>query len=112
MHISLVELLHQGLVPGWRFTHIPLGELRDKKTAAILQHMGAMPGWPDFVFVGPKRAVFFLELKRRGEVRSDIQVEVSAHLMACGFAYLCTDDIEDAVGALRELGIVRATVSA
>ena len=113
-HIALVELLNQGLAPGWRYTHIPLGELRDKRTAAILKAMGAQPGWPDFIFVGRvgrSTVVFFLELKRKGERPSAIQADVASHLMACGCSYLWTDDLRDAVGTLHDLGALRAMVA-
>jgi hypothetical protein len=115
VHIALVELLSQALAPGWMYTHIPNGELRDKKTAAILKTMGVRPGWPDFIFVGRfcgAAYVFFLELKRKGEVRSTAQCLVGEHLMRSGCGYHWTDDLRDAVGTLRDLGIVRATVSA
>jgi hypothetical protein len=111
MHVALVELLEQALAPHWRYTHIPSGEYRPKATAVTLQRMGVTRGWPDFIFVGPGR-VFFLELKRRGEQRSVEQHDIAQHLMRSGCTYHWTDDLRDAVGTLRDLGIVRATVSA
>jgi len=108
---ALADLIARWIMPEWRFTHIPLGEWRDKATAARLKRMGARPGWPDFIFVGPGH-VFFLELKRQGARPSDEQVDIAAHLMACGCGYLLTSSFDDAVGALRDLGIVRASVSA
>jgi hypothetical protein len=76
-----------------------------------LHRMGVMPGWPDFLLIGPGR-VFFLELKRQGQKATGEQSEVAGHLMACGCGYLLTDNFEDALGTLRDLGIVRAAVSA
>ena len=112
VHVALASLLRRTIVPQWIFTHIPSGEKRDIVTASRLKAMGVMPGWPDFIFVGPGR-VFFLELKRKGSGRpSEDQRDVAAHVMACGCGYLMTDDIEDAIGALRDMGVVRATVSA
>lgn len=111
LHCMVADLARRWIMPGWRFTHLPMGELRDKATAARLKRMGVQPGWPDFIFVGPGR-VFFLELKRKGEWPTDEQADVAVHLMHCGCSYLLTDDFHDAVGALRDLGIVRATVSA
>jgi hypothetical protein len=105
--IAFVSLVKQTINPDWRFTHIPLGEWRDIRTAMKLLRMGVMPGWPDFIFVG-LRQVFFLELKRKrgGRVLSE-QADVRDHILRSGFAYLLTDDLEDAVHTLRDLGIIR-----
>jgi hypothetical protein len=111
LHCAIADLVTRWIMPGWQFTHIPLGEHRNKATAARLKRMGVKPGWPDFIFVGPHR-VFFLELKRRGEDQSDEQANIALHLMRCGFTYLCTDNLDDAIATLRDLGIVRALVSA
>lgn len=111
LHIALADLVRRWIAPQWRFTHIPLGEFRDIRTAVRLKRMGAMPGWPDFIFVGPGQ-VLFLELKRRGEQPTEEQRDLAAHLVACGCAYLCTDSFDDAVDTLRNLGVVRARVSA
>jgi hypothetical protein len=34
-----------------------------------------------------------------------------AHLVACGFSYLVTDDLKDAVETLTSLGILRGGIS-
>ncbi len=112
LHVALADLVTRWIMPGWQFTHFPAGEHREKATAARLKRMGLKPGWPDFIFVGPARAVFFLELKRRGEHASDEQANVALHVMRCGFDYLCTDNLDEAVDALREHGIVRARMTA
>jgi hypothetical protein len=112
VHVALADFLRRWTLPGWHWTHIPLGEYRNPITASRLKRMGVQPGWPDFIFIGPGRAVFFLELKRRGHGQTPEQARIAAHLIDCGCTYLCTDDIEDALATLRELGIVRARVSA
>lgn len=111
LHVGLADLIRRTIAPGWMFTHLPFGEQRSAITGARLKRMGTQPGWPDFIFVGPHK-LFFLELKRRGSSASDEQANVALHIMRCGFGYLCTDDLEDAVGSLRDLGILRARVSA
>ena len=112
LHVALAKSIRLSIMPQWIFTHLPMGEKRDPVTASRLKAMGTMPGWPDFIFIGPGR-VFFLELKRKGSGRpSEEQRDVAAHVMACGCGYLMTDDIEDAIDTLRDLGVVRATVSA
>lgn len=88
---------------------MPMGEHRNKVTAIRLHRMGTTPGWPDFLFCGPERAVFWLELKRRGSGRlSDAQIDCAAHLAACGFPYLCTNDVNEAIAELKRLGIIRS----
>ena len=111
LHCAVADLVRRWIMPGWMFTHIPLGERRDKAVAARLARMGTVAGWPDFIFVGPHRVVF-LELKRRGSSPSDEQANVALHIIRSGFDYHCVDNLDDAVGALRDCGIVRARVSA
>src|SRR5262252_4291667 len=83
LHCAIADLVTRWIMPQWQFTHIPLGEHRNKATAARLARMGVRAGWPDFIFVGPGR-VFFLELKRRGGSQSDEQANVALHLIRCG----------------------------
>jgi hypothetical protein len=120
-HATLADICKRWINPHWKFTHLPLGEHREHRinakngkryspTGARLKRMGVNPGWPDFIFVGPQRSVFWLELKRQGEVLSDEQVQVASHLMACGLAYLCTSSLDDAVTTLKDLGILRANI--
>lgn len=47
-------------------THVPAGEIRNKRTAAKLK--GTKPGWPDFILTPPTGQLHCLELKRRGGV--------------------------------------------
>ena len=66
IHVMVADVLDRWASPGWRFTHFPSGELRNKITAARLQRMGLNPGWPDFILLSPAALAHFLELKRRG----------------------------------------------
>ena len=109
-HCFVADLLKRWCSEQWRWTHLPLGELRDKITAARLKRMGVNPGWPDFLFVGPN-GVFWLELKRRGSGRlSEEQAQMAAHLIACGHGYLCTSSVDDAVTQLKDLGILPSRI--
>jgi hypothetical protein len=120
-HCVLADICRRWLNPGWRFTHIPNGEHREHRIDAKgrryspsgqrLQRMGVTPGWPDFMFVGPARAMFWLELKRarKGRVSED-QSDIADFLEQCGFDYLCTTSVRDAVNALKAHGILRATI--
>jgi hypothetical protein len=104
----LVDIIRRWIDPRWRFTHIPLGEYRDPATAGRLQRLGVVGGWPDLQFAGPDRQMAFLELKRRGSGRlSDAQEAMRDHLVACGFDYLCTDSVDQAVAWLKAHGILR-----
>jgi hypothetical protein len=118
-HATLADICKRWINPQWRFTHLPLGEERDHQinpktgkryslTGQRLQRMGVMPGWPDFIFVGPNAKVFWLELKRFRTGRlSEDQSEVLAHLVACSFAVLVTTSLDDAVNTLKQAGILR-----
>lgn len=113
LHVTFVDMIKRSLMPGWHYTHLPFGEHRDPITGARLKRMGTQPGWPDFIFVGPSRSVFWLELKRKGGVLSESQELVRDILLECGFAYLCTDDLSKAIEVMRNYRIVRSiTVSA
>lgn len=50
----------------------------------------------------------FLELKRRGSGRlSAAQEAMRDHLVGCGFDYLCTDSVNQAIEWLKHVGILR-----
>ena len=110
LHVSLAKILKVSMMPGWRYTHLPFGEHRDAITAGRLKAMGVTPGWPDFMFTGPRASVFWLELKRKGLGLNENQKDVCKHLVGSGFGYLMTSDIEDAIATLKDMGIVRARV--
>ena len=107
----LVDIIRRWISPQWRFGHVPLGEVRDPITAARLKRLGTMPGWPDLQFAGPDRQMVFVELKRRGGRLSDSQLTMRDHLEASGFAYLCTDSVDQAIEWLKAHGILRGGFS-
>ena len=119
-HVFLADVIRRWIMPQWKWTHLPLGEERDHKinpktgkrwspAGERLKRMGVNPGWPDFVFVGPERAIFWLELKRQrgGRVSGD-QADIVAHLAACGFAVMITNSVDDAIAELKAIGILRS----
>ena len=106
----LVSLIRRTITPQWRFTHLPFGEKRDPATAGRLQAMGVSPGWPDLLFLGSERRVFFLELKRRGAKRTTAQIAIADFIERAGHEYLCTDNVSVAVRKLSELGVIRQGV--
>ena len=120
LHCMIADDCKRFLNPAWRYTHLPLGEHRDHRidkygrrwspAGARLKRMGVVAGFPDFLFVGPNRSVFWLELKRRGGRMSEAQADIFAHITACGFPFLMTDTYEDARDTLIDLGILRGIV--
>jgi hypothetical protein len=118
-HVFLADVIRRWIMPNWKWTHMPLGEERehrvDPKTGkryslagARLKRMGVTPGWPDFMFVGPGRAMFWLELKRQGSGRMSVeQSEIAIHLMACGHSYMATSSVSDAIAEMKDLGILQ-----
>ena len=52
----------------------------------------------------------FLELKRRGGWLSESQQAMRDHLEGCGFDYLMTDDVDQAIRWLQSRGILRGAV--
>lgn len=120
-HVFLADVIRRWIMPNWEWTHLPLGEERDHRvnpetgkrfslTGQRLKRMGTNPGWPDFMFVGPNRSIFWLELKRAGSGRpSEDQSRIAGHLMACGFAYMMTTSVDDAIAEMKALGILRKT---
>ena len=110
---DLVRILRVARMPGWMFTHLPMGEKRDPATARRLKDMGVTPGWPDLLFIGPG-TVLFMELKREGldpeRELSDEQREMRRHIEDCGFTYLLPDGLQAAVQALQHWGCIRPGV--
>jgi hypothetical protein len=109
---ALADTCRQWLHKDWKFFHVPNGERRDPVAAMRCKRQGVSPGVPDYIFVGPGGRIFFLELKRVGGRLSEAQLDWQQHLMRCGFPYLVTNNLADALGELYEQGIVRARVGA
>lgn len=108
LHCAVADTLRCSIVPGWRYTHIPLGEYRTPATAGRLKRMGVVGGFPDFMFLHIEGRVCFLELKRRGEKLNDTQASMASFLRLAGHGYEWTDDYRSAVAVLQEWGVVRA----
>jgi hypothetical protein len=109
-HVFIADMLRRWCNPAWEWTHVPLGEKRHIATAKRLKRMGVRPGWPDFLFAGPNAKLVWLELKRRGNRLSEEQERIEEHLRACGFDYLVTDHVDEAISWLKGLGILPAKI--
>ena len=112
LHCMVADVLDRWASPGWRFTHFPSGELRNKITAARLKRMGVKPGWPDFILLSPASVAHFLELKRRGERLSDSQDEFADWCAAHGYPFACCDDFRAALTVLKGWSAVRGGLHA
>lgn len=113
LHVMIADVLRRWSSPDWRWTHIPLGEYRPPATAARLQRMGVMPGWPDFILLSPAGVAHFLELKRsKGGRLSPAQADFTEWCIEHGVACEVRYRFDDALQQLKAWGAVRASVSA
>ena len=113
LQCSIADALRLSIDPAWIWTAMPMGEKRDPITAMRLKRMGVVAGYPDIVLFGPQCRVVWLELKRPGGGRlSEVQEIRAQQLRECGHTHIVTNDFQHALDLLRDLGIVRARVSA
>lgn len=59
-------------------------------------------GWPDRLFVGRNAAVFFVELKSKGEQPEPIQMHIHKILRERGMKVFVVDDYDTLVNVLKE----------
>lgn len=101
-HIAVADLMRRLLRPGWLFLHIPNGEMRTRKTGALLKRMGVMPGTLDFLLIDPKGQHYWLELKRDRLGRpSPAQLAFMQQLEMRHVPYAVTYSFDGAVDQLR-----------
>jgi hypothetical protein len=117
LHCVVADTVRRWILPGWIWTHFPAGEARPHEivggkrismTGARLRRMGLNPGFPDFQFFHAQGRCAFLELKRHGEVGTEEQDSIGAHLKNAGHDYLLTDKIEEAIASLVAWGVLRS----
>lgn len=123
---NVARFLMLALPPGWEWTHIPHGGLRDRATAGKLKAEGVRSGAPDYVITpgadrivarhGPNAgdpiAVIWIELKAESGTLSDDQRRWRRALKAApgNHWFLCKSDIEVEAVLRRILGVpLRAT---
>lgn len=110
IHCMVADMLRRFAAPGWRFTHIPLGEYRTPATAARLQRMGTKAGFPDFLLVSPGGHAFFLELKRHGGRLTEAQKEFAAWCSLHQIPFAIAHNPDEAIAAFRQWGAIRTGV--
>jgi hypothetical protein len=106
LHCAVVDTI----MPGGIFTHIASGEKREKVTAARLKRMGVAAGFPDLIFFGVNGEVACVELKEASNRLSEAHQAMCAHLEGCGFPYLCTDGVDQAIEWLKDDGDIARRV--
>jgi len=111
LQCMVADTLRRWATPGWLWTHVASGELRQPITAARLQRMGVQRGWPDFLLLAPGGRPHALELKRRRTGRVTDEQDAFAQwceVNGCPHAYV--DTYPAAVAALKRWGAVRAGI--
>jgi hypothetical protein len=109
-HCLLADTLRRWCAPGWWWTHFPAGEKRPPATGARLKRMGLKRGASDFMFVGPAGELAWLELKRGAAPLTDEQIEFRRAMQARGVPMMVARSYAQAVGDLKALGILPASV--
>jgi hypothetical protein len=121
LHVLVADVLRRWAMPGWRWTHMPLGEERPSQiikgkrvsfAGARLKRMGVNPGWADFILLSPTAVAHFLELKRRGETLSEAQEDFANWCVEHRAPFVATDDFRVALATLKDWGAVRRSIHA
>jgi hypothetical protein len=120
LQCMVADILRRWVMPGWRWTHLPMGEerpskiIKDKRVsfaAARLKRMGLNPGWPDLILLSPTALAHFLELKRRGGRPDKEQEDFAAYCRAHGYPHAWTDRFDGAVNTLKGWGALPGNIS-
>ena len=114
---ALVAFLRATLPRPWIVFHCPNGGGRSRAEGGILKAMGTLPGVPDLFVIGkntflgsqdsPMPAVIGIELKSPDKTcrLSNAQRDVINTLALCGIPTIVTNDFDEAVAALKKLGV-------
>lgn len=132
LHRALVTHLRARLPAPWLVMHVPNGGGRSKAEAGILKAMGVLAGFPDLLVIGPRFApltiagehvsaltpsVIAIEVKAPPKMLksgkqstakpavSDAQRDVIVALGECGIPTLIVRDLDEAIEALKNLGV-------
>ena len=99
LQVAAADFLVWALPDDIIFTHIPMGEKRNKGTAGKLKAMGVRPGWPDFEILIPNGVTLRIEMKTDKGVLSKAQEAFRERAQALG--HLCY--IARSVNQLQEI---------
>jgi hypothetical protein len=78
----------------WRCFHIPNGEKRDARTAAILKAMGVEAGVADLCVIIPGLGIAFVELKAPGGRLTQAQKDFQDDCRKAGIIHETASDLE------------------
>ena len=99
LQVAAADFLVWALPDDIIFTHIPMGEKRNKGTAGKLRAMGVRPGWPDFELLIPNGVTLRIEMKTERGKLSEPQKAFFERAQALG--HLCY--IVTSVNQLQEI---------
>ena len=105
MHIAVADRLRLEARAGWWWSHIASGELRTKKTAALLQRLGLKPGMSDILLIAPDGEHYWLELKVDSPL-SDHQASFLGMLRRRGVKCAIARSYADAIAVLEQWGVI------
>jgi hypothetical protein len=91
--------------PGMMFLKIANEGKRSVAMGAEMKRQGLKPGAADLLIIVNGKP-YFLELKRRGESPTDLQVAFGNEALDCGADYAWSDNIDDALKHLRRWGAI------
>ena len=79
---------------------------RNHQQNAWRKAMGALPGVPDLIFIGPRGLAYFIELKSAKGRLSASQREFAERIGAIGLRYAVCRTLQGVEDTLREWGII------
>jgi hypothetical protein len=103
---SLIRQLAYSIRPEVVRFAIPNGGLRNFKVAQKLKAEGVLPGIPDLGFAVEDGKACWLELKTDKGRLSDAQMGIRFKLEALGHRWALARSVEEAMGHLKEWGIL------
>lgn len=110
-HIAIADMLRWGLAKHWIWFHPPNGGFRMLQTAQLLKRMGTKEGVSDFILLGHGHA-YALELKRKGEKPSRVQLQFGRDWQAAGGTFAWVDSFDAAEAQLRLWGALKESIHA
>jgi hypothetical protein len=105
----VLQHLKARAVPGCFYFAVPMGGLRSRTEAAILNGLGSMAGIPDLVLICAGRT-FGLELKAIGGRLSRAQIATQEAMRAAGAEVETAFGLDEAIGQLEAWHLLRGRV--
>lgn len=103
-HRAIASALAVCLPKPWLYWHTPNGGARSKAEGGILKALGTKPGIPD-LFVAGEGRVIGLEIKAPKGRLSPAQKDTIGALAEAGIPTVVVHSIDEAVAALKALGV-------